>query len=121
MKYIMSILLLSVSMLSFAGDIQFQQQRPDTLKVQVDLMRQEVPQRFACMINEIKEAHPGDKSTQLYVLKMNVKAYWNVREADYPTAYIISALEDHPCDFATVEYVVKLQVKSDSSLDDLLK
>ena len=83
-------------------------------------MRTEVPTRFECMMKEIKSDHPNDKSTQLYVLKQQVTAYWDIREADYPNEILYAALTDHPCDFSTANYVVKQQIEADSVLSNLL-
>ena len=94
--------------------------RPDGLKAQVDVMKQEVPQRFECMVAEITEDHGDDKSTSLYVLKKNVKAYWDLREGNFPTNIIAEAFNDHPCDFSTALYVIKKDTKASSELDSLL-
>jgi len=94
--------------------------RPGELKAQVDVMKTEVPTRFECMMKEIKANHPNDKSTQLYVLKKQVSAYWDIREADYPKEILYAALTDHPCDFSTANYVVKKQIKAESELSNLL-
>ena len=95
-------------------------QRPAGLKAQVDIMKQEVPKRFECMVAEIKEAHGNDKSTSLYVLKKNVKAYWDLREGDFPTKIIAKAFNDHPCDFSTALYVIKKDTEAVGKVKSLL-
>jgi len=94
--------------------------RPDGLKEQVDIMKQEVPQRFECMVAEIKEAYDNDKSTSLYVLKKNVKAYWDLREGNFPTDIIAEAFNIYPCDFSTALYVIKKDTKAAKELNSLL-
>ena len=110
--------ILAVMNQAFAQEIVAK--RPDGLKAQVTVMKQEVPQRFECMVAEIKEAHGNDKSTFLYVLKKNVTAYWDVREGDFPTKIIAVALNNHPCDFSTALYVIKKDTKASSELSSLL-
>ena len=94
--------------------------RPDSLKAQVDVMKQEVPDRFKCMIAEIKKDHGDDKSTSLYVLKRNVDAYWDLREGSFPANIIADAFNDHPCDFSTAMYVIKRNTKAGNELESLL-
>ena len=117
MKKLISLFLLSALTVStvLAGTT-----RPEGLKLQVDTMRLEVPARFDCMIEEITEDFGDDKSTFLYVLKMNVKAYWDIREADYSDDIIAEALSDFPCDFSTALYVIKMNTSANSELDSLL-
>ena len=105
-----------------AGSVFAQEiaKRPDGLKAQVDVMKQEVPQRFECMVAEITEDYRDDKSTFLYVLKNNVKAYWDLREGDFPTNIIAEAFNDYPCDFSTALYVIKRDTKASGELDSLL-
>jgi len=99
----------------FAGDT-----RPAGLKAQLDTMRLEVPTRFECMLSDIKEDFSDDESTFLYVLKTNIKAYWDIREADYSDSIVAAALADFPCDFSTALYVMKTNSNASSELGDLL-
>ena len=113
-------ILITLFALTLMAGSAFADTRPDGLKEQVDIMKQEVPQRFECMVAEITEAHGDDKSTFLYVLKKNVKAYWDLREGDFSTNIIAEAFNDHPCDFSTALYVIKKDTKASSELDSLL-
>jgi len=97
------------------------QSRPQGLKAQVDVMKQEVPERFKCMVAEINEDYSNDKSTALFVLKGHVKAYWDLREGTFPTDIIAEAFNDYPCDFSTAVFVIKKNTKASSELDSLLK
>jgi hypothetical protein len=102
---------------AFAGDI-----RPEGLKAQVDAMKQEVPTRFKCLLDDIKTRYPNsdDGEMKLFVLKQNVKAYWNIREADYPQDILVDILTRYECDFDMVEFLVKKELKASSELDSLL-
>ena len=113
-------LTLAITIAGSAMALEERQTRPSGLKAQVDLMKQEVPGRFQCMIAEIKEDHGDSKSTALYVLKKNVKAYWDLREGDYPDDIIAKAFDDHPCNFSTALYVIKRDTKAANELNSLL-
>ena len=102
---------------AFAGDT-----RPEGLKAQVDLMKLEVPARFQCLIDDINNRYPDsdDADMKLFVLKKNVKSYWNIREADYPQDILVEVLARYKCDFDMVEFLVKKQIEAAGELDDLL-
>jgi len=96
--------------------------RPDGLKAQVAVMKQEVPARFQCLIDDIKDRYPDsdDAEMKLFVLKKNVKAYWNIREANYPQDILVEVLTRYECDFDMVEFLVKKEIKAAKELNSLL-
>ena len=96
--------------------------RPEGLKAQVDTMKLEVPKRFQCLVDTINNRYPDsdDADMKLFVLKKNVKAYWNIREADYPQNVLVEVLARYECDFDMVEFLVKKQIKAAGELADLL-
>ena len=94
--------------------------RPLTLKDQVNEMRAEVPKRFACMISNMKSDFPNDKNTQLFILKMQVEAFWQIRENNFPRQIIVKAFEDFPCDFNTALFQIKMDMTASNQMNDLL-
>ena len=113
-------LTLAITIAGSAVALEERQTRPSGLKAQVDLMKQEIPDRFLCMVLRIKVDYGDDHRTALYVLKNNVKAYWDLREGDYPDDIIAKAFDDHTCNFSTALYVIKRDTKAANELNSLL-
>jgi hypothetical protein len=72
------------------------------------------------MLSDAKETFSDDESTLLYVLKTNIKAYWDIREGDYSDSIVAEAFVDFPCDFSTALYVIKTNTDASSELGSLL-
>jgi len=69
----------------------------------------------AALKSDAASKHPGDPSTQLYVVRKNIAAYLKLLEIpDSPAKR--KAAQDHPYDFSTQLYVVTSASKAQSEL-----
>ena len=113
-------LTLAITIAGSAVALEERQTRPSGLKAQVDLMKQEVPKRFQCMVDRIKDDYGDSKTTALLLIKSNVKAYWDIREGDYPDDIIAGAFNRYPCSFSTAYTIIKANTEAANELNSLL-